>query len=241
MTSPRQIARNISNWVKVSSRPVPFLIMASKRPNPGTIDTEGGPSRAKRVKVHSSGATAHKGTGHWSMKLVASMEDPKLVVKSDELTVTIKDAYPKAKHHYLVLPKENIPSLRSLKPSHLSLMKHILETGKALEEDLKANDLSLVFRHGYHASPSMSRLHMHVISQDFDSPCLKNKKHWNSFTSDFFRDAEDVISTLETKGRVDFGQSKFEEMLKLPLKCHVCHTPLQNIPKLKEHIRKHIK
>ena len=25
-----------------------------------------------------------------------------------------------------------------------------------------------------------SHLHMHVISQDFDSPCLKNKKHWNS-------------------------------------------------------------
>ena len=27
---------------------------------------------------------------------------------------------------------------------------------------------------------------MHVISQDFDSVCLKNKKHWNSFTSPFF-------------------------------------------------------
>lgn len=31
-----------------------------------------------------------------------------------------------------------------------------------------------------------SHVHLHVISQDFDSPCLKNKKHWNSFTTDYF-------------------------------------------------------
>lgn len=31
-----------------------------------------------------------------------------------------------------------------------------------------------------------SHVHLHVISQDFDSSCLKNKKHWNSFTTDYF-------------------------------------------------------
>jgi len=30
---------------------------------------------------------------------------------------------------------------------------------------------------------------MHAISQDFDSGCLKTKKHWNSFTTDYFVDA----------------------------------------------------
>lgn len=35
-----------------------------------------------------------------------------------------------------------------------------------------------------------SQLHMHVISQDFSSPFLKTKKHWNSFTTDYFVDAE---------------------------------------------------
>lgn len=34
-----------------------------------------------------------------------------------------------------------------------------------------------------------SHVHLHVISQDFDSPCLKNKKHWNSFTTDYFIDS----------------------------------------------------
>lgn len=42
------------------------------------------------------------------------------------------------------------------------------------------------FKIGYHALPSMQQLHLHVISNDFDSPCLKTKKHWNSFCTDFF-------------------------------------------------------
>lgn len=42
------------------------------------------------------------------------------------------------------------------------------------------------FKIGYHAEPSMQQVHLHVISTDFHSPALKNKKHWNSFTTEFF-------------------------------------------------------
>ena len=34
-----------------------------------------------------------------------------------------------------------------------------------------------------------SHVHLHVISQDFNSPCLKTKKHWNSFTTEYFIDS----------------------------------------------------
>ena len=179
---------------------------------------------------------------HWSSKLLASMENPDMVVQSDERTVTIKDAYPKAKHHYLVLPKENIANLSSLDRSHIELLKHMLRCGEQLEKELKAKMPQMSspqFRHGYHAVPSMARLHMHVISQDFDSPCLKTKKHWNSFTSEFFRDAEDIIRILETSGNVHLDKEKYEAMLKLPLKCHICHIELPNMPKLKAHIQVH--
>lgn len=178
-------------------------------------------------------------SGHWSTQLLASMQDPEKVVKSDEMTVTIKDAYPKAVHHYLVLPKENIANLRSLNTSHIKLLRHMLRCGEQLEEELKSKNPSLRFRHGYHAVPSMARLHMHVISQDFDSACLKTKKHWNSFTSEFFKDAKDIIRILETNGKIDLDKEKYEALLKLPLKCHVCHAELPNMPKLKAHIQKH--
>ncbi len=180
-------------------------------------------------------------SGHWSMKLLDSMRDPAMVVKSDDLTVTIKDAYPKARHHYLVLPKENIPNLWSLNSAHLSLLEKMLQNGKSLTEDIKSKEPSLTFRLGYHASPSMARLHMHVISQDFDSPCLKNKKHWNTFTTDFFLDAEKVIEILRDKGKVELDvKGVYEPLLKLPLKCHVCKEELKNMPKLKDHLKQHL-
>jgi len=36
-----------------------------------------------------------KHKGHWSQGLLASVTDPNLIVEEDDLTVTIKDKYPK--------------------------------------------------------------------------------------------------------------------------------------------------
>lgn len=184
---------------------------------------------------------AGAGAGHWSMKLLDSMRDPELVVRSDALIVTIKDAYPKARHHYLVLPREDIPHLRALKSCHVELLEHMLDCGRELAKELTQKDSSLMFRHGYHASPSMSRVHMHVISQDFVSPHLKTKKHWNSFTSGFFIDAESVIKMLRDQGTVALDKDAYEPMLKLPLKCHICGSKPPNMPRLKEHLVSHCK
>lgn len=39
---------------------------------------------------------------------------------------------------------------------------------------------------GIHAVPSMAHLHVHVLSRDRHSECLKHRKHYNSFSTDFF-------------------------------------------------------
>ena len=57
-------------------------------------------------------------------------------------------------------------------------------------------------RIGFHAVPSMRQLHLHVISQDFQSDALKNKKHWNSFTSEFFIEIDTFIRRLENEGTI---------------------------------------
>jgi aprataxin len=41
---------------------------------------------------------------------------------------------------------------------------------------------------------------MHLISQDFDSPCLKTKRHWNSFTTEFFLRPKVVYEMLQNEG-----------------------------------------
>jgi hypothetical protein len=47
-----------------------------------------------------------------------------------------------------------------------------------------------------------SQLHMHIISQDFDSDHLKTKKHWNSFTTSYFMDVEKFIDLLRREGSI---------------------------------------
>ena len=84
--------------------------------------------------------------------------------------------------------------------------------------------------------PSMRQLHMHIVSQDFDSPCMKNKKHWNSFTTTFFRDSKGVIEELKSTGSVrPWGDEN--SLLRLELRCHRCRSVQPNIPNLKQHIK----
>lgn len=181
-----------------------------------------------------------KGSGHWSMKLLQSMQDPNLVVESDSLTVTIKDAFPKARHHYLILPKEHISSLNSLTAKDIDLLKHMDERSLSLIKRLVDKNPHLEFRYGYHAVPSMNQLHMHIISQDFDSSFLKTKKHWNSFTSNFFIDSQHIIDMLKVQDKVKLDKTKYQNLLKSDLKCHKCSCSLKTMPALKLHIKTHV-
>lgn len=49
------------------------------------------------------------------------------------------------------------------------------------------------FKLGFHRVPSLDRLHLHVISKDFSSNCLKTAKHWISFNSNLFIDFDGKI------------------------------------------------
>ncbi|NXM09603.1 APTX protein, partial [Tyrannus savana] len=175
--------------------------------------------------------------GHWSQGLKRSMEDPTLQVYKDGKTVVIKDKYPKARYHWLVLPWEPISSLKSVTRDHLELLEHMHAVGQKMIDQCPARE-SLEFRLGYHAIPSMSQLHLHVISQDFDSLALKTKKHWNSFTTDYFLNSQDVIEMVRSNGKV-MVRDHVSELLKLPLRCHRCKQKLSTIPQLKAHIRMH--
>ncbi|KAK1421712.1 hypothetical protein QVD17_24264 [Tagetes erecta] len=104
---------------------------------------------------------------------------------------------------------------------------------KWVQTFLKENQ-SLAFRLGYHSAPSMRQLHLHVISQDFDSKHLKNKKHWNSFNSPFFRDSVDVIQEITEEGRPTLNED--EKFMSMELRCNRCRSAHPNIPRLKSHL-----
>lgn len=143
-------------------------------------------ARMKHTVVSSQDEAAPAKKRHWREGLLDTMENPESIVKEDDRVTVIKDKYPKAHHHYLVLPKDNIHSIKELTPEHQDLLEHMEKIGQQVADQYKDYQFIL----GYHAVPSMARLHLHVISNDFDSPCLKNKYHWNSFTTPFFRPSQ---------------------------------------------------
>ncbi|XP_061889209.1 aprataxin-like isoform X3 [Entelurus aequoreus] len=190
---------------------------------------------AKHTEELSSGRS--ESVGHWSQGLKASMQDPDMQVYKDDQVVVIKDKYPKARYHWLVLPWVSIASLKALRKEHCGLLRHMHGVAEQMVQQCP-QARSLDFRSGYHAIPSMSHVHLHVISQDFDSPCLKNKKHWNSFTTEYFINSQDVIGMLESHGRVTVREGT-GDLLKAPLRCHLCRHQLATIPALKQHLKSH--
>lgn len=70
--------------------------------------------------------------GHWANGLLAAMDDPNLRVYSDERVVVIKDRYPKAKFHFLVLPKEPLSSLKVVGLKHIDLLQYMHDVGQRI-------------------------------------------------------------------------------------------------------------
>lgn len=68
------------------------------------------------------------------------MKNKANLLYSDEFIVIIADAFPKSIYHYLVLPKEDIPEVRSLNEFHIP--KLIYMELKGLEHVMRITGLT---------------------------------------------------------------------------------------------------
>ncbi|XP_067636477.1 aprataxin-like protein isoform X2 [Eurosta solidaginis] len=164
----------------------------------------------------------------WAVGLIAAIKDSKNHVISSDIAVVIPDKYPKAKHHYLVLPKGDIPDI--FHELYL-LAQNVIEVKRCHMDD---------FQIGFHAQPSMQRLHLHVISKDFVSDCLKTKKHWASFNTELFLPYQDAYARLEMEGCIKpLAKERVQELGGSELICNQCEFVAKNMPDLKRHLYDH--
>ena len=108
---------------------------------------------------------------------------------------------------------------------------------KAVEEDAEVvpegRDWELEIRSGIHAGPSMNHLHVHVMSRDMHSECMRHRKHYNSFNTAFLVPVED-FPLAEDDARRHPGR---EAYLDSDLKCWRCGANFGNkFKKLKQHV-----
>ncbi|XP_054358854.1 aprataxin isoform X11 [Pongo pygmaeus] len=129
---------------------------AAQEAEPGTgLEPGSNPSQCSvPLKKGKDAPIKKESLGHWSQGLKISMQDPKMQVYKDEQVVVIKDKYPKARYHWLVLPWTSISSLKAVTREHLELLKHMHTVGEKVIVDF-AGSSKLRFRLGYHAIPSM--------------------------------------------------------------------------------------
>jgi aprataxin len=113
----------------------------------------------------------------------------------------------------------------------------------SIGRDLTKKHPESTFKMGFHSVPSMSQLHLHVISTDFCSPALKTKRHYLSFTTPFFivfayltQDLTAFQDQLKRDGSILIDIPSSELLLKGKLVCHHCKAEYPNIPKLKSHL-----
>lgn len=189
------------------------------------------------VKKANKNAVVVSKKRHWSAGLLVSMEDPKYIVKEDDIIVAIRDKYPKARFHYLVLPKANISNIWDITKEHENLLLHMDNVAEELCKEHPEHEFIV----GYHALPSMQRLHLHVISTDFNSKCLKTKYHWNNFTTPYFMPSKELCKQLNEKGELlKVSNVQARAYLNTELRCHKCMVKPKNMSQLKKHLLSHL-
>lgn len=105
--------------------------------------------------------------------------------------------------------------------------------GEECEELPAGRDWEAEVKVGVHAVPSMSHLHVHVLSRDMHSGSMRHRKHYNSFNTPFLVDVGD-FPMGEGDGRLD---PRGEGYLRRELRCWRCGRGFGNrFAKLKEHL-----
>ncbi|KAI5807029.1 HIT-like domain-containing protein [Geopyxis carbonaria] len=160
---------------------------------------------------------------------------PSILISHTPTHVAIRDLYPKASVHTLLIPRSHSHML--LHPITAFDDAPFLAATRAAAStlaDLVAAELSRRFgaqdgrdwrrevRVGVHLVPSMNHLHVHVLSRENRSERLKTAKHYLSFNSPFFVALEEFPLKKEDWRRGEEGRRRAEGLLKGSLVCWRC-------------------
>ncbi|KAL7023560.1 hypothetical protein ACKWTF_012677 [Chironomus riparius] len=176
----------------------------------------------------------------WSYGLIKVVNEKRNILLQSETLAVIRDSFPKATFHFLVIPfDDDLDTIYDLNDGHLDLIDEFELLGINVVEATGNKVENFAF--GFHAKPSMRRLHLHVVSKDFNSQCLKHKKHWNSFNTDFLVPVEKVRNELKSHGHVQqLSDETLQKLINTPLKCNTCSYIPKHMPDLKKHLITHL-
>ncbi len=97
-------------------------------------------------------------------KIIAK-ELPATIVYESDNVLAIKDLYPKAPIHYLIIPKKHAQDIQDMHDTDMHLGGAMLMAAKTLSKELPGNgDFKLVVNSGAAAGQKVFHVHMHFLA-----------------------------------------------------------------------------
>jgi len=82
----------------------------------------------------------------------------------DDKMIVIRDIEPKAKLHYLCIPKKHFALLSEMDGEAAELVKHCFQTIPALEKTLGLEDgYRVIINQGFNGGQTVAHLHIHLL------------------------------------------------------------------------------
>ncbi len=85
-------------------------------------------------------------------------------VYEDELCFAFYDIDPQAPTHFLVIPRDHIPSCGAVTPENSAVVAHIFEVIAKVTRELGVSEFRVVSNCGEQAGQSVPHLHFHVLA-----------------------------------------------------------------------------
>lgn len=96
---------------------------------------------------------------------IINKQIPSNIVKETNELLVFKDIAPKARFHYLIVPKKHIKDFGDIKPEDLSLGAKIFEMVKELSQlSPELQDFKLLVNNGALAGQKVFHFHMHFLA-----------------------------------------------------------------------------
>ncbi len=96
------------------------------------------------------------------------------IIYQDNYVIAIKDLYPKAKVHILVIAKKHIDSLATITPVDLPIIQKMMQAAiqLAIDNNINQTGYRIAINNGPFAGQTLPHLHLHLLGgQSLGSFC----------------------------------------------------------------------
>lgn len=95
---------------------------------------------------------------------IAEHQIPSDIVSEDDQVIIFKDIHPKAKIHWLTMPKKHIGSLKEVAKEDWPVVLQVMQKAVKVAQDQDVAGYKLVFNVGREGGQIIDHLHLHLLA-----------------------------------------------------------------------------